>query len=63
MPFERRVERLEQAVGANTPRCAQCGGAFVARVRDGEPVPTCPACGMVPVVVVRRVPARCPDER
>jgi hypothetical protein len=61
MSWEHRLSKLEQTVGAAAPRCVQCGGAFIARVRDGAPVPTCPACGMTPVVIVRRVSARAPQ--
>jgi hypothetical protein len=64
MHSERRLSKLEQAVGAGGPECPACHGFYiVSRLSDAGRPDACPTCGAPPVVVARRVPARCPVER
>lgn len=54
MHLERRLERLEDELGA----CARCHGRFIPLLTNDEPAPAgCPACGRPPVLVRRVIRA------
>jgi hypothetical protein len=55
MNFDRRLERLEDELGDDCPRCH---GRFIPYLTNDEPEPRgCPACARPPVLVRRVIRA------